>query len=271
MNTVDFLVGDTQRMPTRSIWGNFPIRDIAEGVTNGVHLFEDFKNFRFSADINAAVAYWANGWEAFGSLGGSLTEGGEVGGSIVLASDGDNEGVWLGTQTKPFQISRDHKTLCFEIRLKVSTITDTKFGFFAGLIDTAALSATVPIAAAGTLADENFVGFHRLEGDGDAVDTVYKADGVTQVTVGTDAIALVADTYVKLGMKYIPSGDGSGNYRLVFYKDGTRLTDSYGVVAAAGTDFPNDVKLGPVFGLLNATGTTPGNLEVDWIAVGQLF
>jgi hypothetical protein len=263
-------VSNTSRLPSPAIWGDCPWASIREGVHDGIAWFEDFITFRLSTNVNAAEAHWSNGLKLFGSDGAPVASGDEVGGSIVVSSDGDNEGLGFGWWNYPIQISRAHKRMWFEIRLKTSTIADTKHGFFTGLIDASALSATVPIAAAGTLADENFVGFHRLEGDGDAVDTVYKADGVTQVTVGTDAVTLVADTYVKLGMKYSPEHP-RGSYRLTFYKDNLILASSKEIPSAAGTDFPNDVRLGFVFALLNATATTPGNVEIDWARVACEF
>jgi hypothetical protein len=128
-----------------------------------------------------------------------------------------------------------------------------------------ALTATVPITAAGAIADVNIVGFHRLEGDGDQFDTIYKADGVTQVTVQADAAVIVADTWVKLGMVFDPS-----NNSLSFYRNGVKLSTTYTVVAAAGTDFPNDVRLGFVIAVLNATASTPGSSEIDWVRIAQL-
>lgn len=260
---------NTSQNPSSSIWRtNFAYEDIVMGNVPGVAHHFDFTNFRTSSDVNAAVANWQNGLEVFGSGGAPVATLDEIGGGTTISSDGDNEGASIGMMGKPFQISRSYKKLCFEARVKTSTITDTKHGLFLGLIDAAALSATVPIAAAGTLADENFVGFHRLEGDGDAFDTVYKANGVTQVTVGADAVTVVADTWLKLGFVYEPS-DSNGVYYLTFYKNGIPLADKKQIPSAAGTDFPNDVRLGFVFALLNATASTPGTSTIQWARIAQ--
>lgn len=256
----------TKRQPSPNIWHDCPALEfMLEGT--GYFWHEDFAGFRTSANINAAEAYWARGLKAFGSDGGAIADADIQGGGITLSSDGDNEGVSLGMMVPVVQLSRTHGKLWFEIRLKTSTIADTKHGWFAGLIDSAALSATVPIAAAGTLADENFVGFHRLEGDGDKVDTVYKADGVTQVTVEADFATLVADTWIKLGFSF----DAADGNKLTFYVDGVPSATTYTMASAAGTDFPNDVRLGFVFALLNATATTPGNTTLDWVRLAQWF
>jgi hypothetical protein len=256
-------VNDADSKFSPFIWKDCPIREIEDGTIEGWYDKDDFMSF---VPVSAGAVASFGGYYGFADTGGTVVVADEVGGAVTLSSDGDNEGASIARQVKPFQISRSHGKLWFEARVKTSTITDTKHGFFLGLIDTATLSATVPIAAAGTLADENFVGFHRLEGDGDQVDVVYKADGVTQVTVEADSldVALVADTYTKLGFIYNPA-----DYVLTFYQNGVKTT-SYTVVAAEGTDFPNDVRMGFVLAVLNATGTTPGSTTIDKFRIYQL-
>ena len=142
-----------------------------------------------------------------------------------------------------------------------------KEGHRVGLIGAATLSATVPIAADGTLADINLVGFHRLEGDGDQIDFVYKADGVTQVTVASDILstALVADTAVRLGFHY-----EEDTALLTFYVNGTPSATTKTIPSDTGTDFPADVLLSPCMAVLNATGTTPGASRMDMWCTAQL-
>lgn len=260
MNTVTpSFTQSTDRGYSPGLWEGCPdISKLIDDPTQGWFFDLNCNKFRTSTNINAAEAYWAEGCKVFGSNGAAIASADERGGAITLSSDGDDEGASIGQMIYPFQIDRDLGKLWFEARIKTSTIADTKHGFFLGLIDASALSATVPIAAAGTLADENFVGFHRLEGDGDYVDTVYKADGVTQVTVQTDAKVLVADTYIKLGFRFDPLDN-----ILRFFANGVELTTSKSIPTADGTDFPNDVRMGFVFALLNATGTTPGNTTIS--------
>lgn len=256
------LSANTARRPSPALWADCPWFDILEGVTEGYQHWCDFDNLPITPPTTEGNF---GQYKAFTSTGGTMVDGATLGGALTIASDGDNEGASLGQTVQPVQISRSHGKLWFEARVKTSTIADTKHGIFLGLIDAAALSATVPIAADGTLADENFVGFHRLEGDGDKVDCVYKANGVTQVTVEADAVTLVADTYVKLGMVWDPDDD----YKLSFYSNGV-LLDTYTMATTDGDDFPNDVKLGLVFAVLNATGSTPGSSTIDWWRLAQL-
>lgn len=264
-NTVQYSgssLADTSRGPSPAIWADYPASDVLHGIKDGYHIFDDF----LSGPRVAAGAEGAAGlYRGFADTGGLVATADEIGGVLDLSSDGDNEGASFRTSCCPFQISRNHGKLWFECRVKSSTITDTKHGIFVGLMANVALTATSPIAAAGTLADVNLVGFHRLEGDGDMFDTVYKADGVAQVTLQSDAVTIAADTYVKLGFVFDPRTGV-----LTFYKNGTKLATNYTVVTAAGTDFPNDVRLGFVIAVLNATASAPGSAGIDWFRAAQL-
>jgi hypothetical protein len=277
MNTLVHKVGNTDYAPSPAIWGKSFWNNIKEGVVPGVAGHTDFSHFKLSSNVNAAQAYWSMGWKLFGSDGGVVALLDEPGGGITISSDGDNEGVGLGLAQPVLKIIRGGKRAAWECRFKTSTITDTKHGLLMGLMDSTAMTATVPIAAAGTVADVNVTGFHRLEGDGDQLDVIYKADTVTQVSVDTDVLdgtvgpdgtlpsALVADTWTKVGQVFIPSGDRAGQYALVSYVNGIRLPGADKLIpSAAGTDFPNDVNMLPFFALLNATASTPGTASLSW-------
>lgn len=252
------------------LWKDCPIDEINGNNNNGYGFFDDFNDIAYTVPTTEANF---GRYRGFSSTGGVLANmATELGGVLTLGSDGDNEGSSIGQVGFPYKISLSNKSLWFECRVKSSTISDTKHGILVGLVGATAITTTrsvltaiEPIAADGTIVDTNFVGFHRLEGDGDYFNTVYKADGVTQVTVKDNAKVIVADTYVKLGMYW--------NYFtgiLTFYADGVALPDTYTMASGAGTDFPNDVTLGLVMAVLNATGTTPGNAYIDWWACYQL-
>lgn len=262
-----------------SIWGGFPIQAIKEGSVKGVIQEWDFANgFKTSTNVNAAEAYWDQGLMVFGSDGATVTADKTTGmnSGISLASDGDNEGAAIRSQFQPFKIARSQRRLAFEAFLFTSTITDTKHGIFTGLCDSTAATATVPIAAAGTLADLNFVGFHRLEGDGDKLDFVYKANGVTQVTTLADAVTLAVDTVVSVGFVYEPDiapneYGTSGRYTLRAYANNVALNAVKTIPSTDGDDFPNDIGLGFIFSILNATASTPGDSTICRVRCAQLI
>jgi hypothetical protein len=257
------------RDPSPFIWNDCPWEDISSGALPGYARHWEFDGFRTSANINAAEAYWSEGLKAFGSNGAAITAVDQLFGAVSLGSDGDDEGASIAQFGQPCQIDQGQGKFWLEARIKTSTVADTKHGIFFGMCDSTALTATVPLTAAGALADLNLVGFLRAEGDGDQLDCVYKANGVTAVTVQADALpsayVLAADTYIKIGLKYFADAD----YTLKYFANGVSLA-SKAIPSADGTDFPNDVRLGWVLAVLNATGSTPGTTTVDWVRVAQL-
>lgn len=248
--------------PTPAIWYDCPWSAIDSNPELGFRLYDDFVAFA----PTAAAATGCGRYQAWGSTGLTFSPAGILGGGVTFGSDGDNEGAGIGTWGNPFKIYSGGPQFWFEASLATSTIADTKHGIFLGLLDsTAVLSATVPIAADGTLADKNLIGFWRLEGDGDKVDTYYKANGQTAVPVGADAVTLVADTFVKLGMRFKDDV-------LTFYADGTALADTITktVIQASAASLPDGTCMGLAFAVLNATATTPGSTTLRWWRAAQL-
>lgn len=255
-----------------SIWGDCPVESLRDQQQTGPQGFLWERRFD-SIPITPPTTEgnWGN-MTFFSSTGGTATaDTTEVGGGVAIGSDGDNEGASMRTVIAPVKINLSNGDFWLEFRMLTSTIADTKHGIFAGLTANTAFSATVPIAADGTLADINLVGFHRLEADGDAMDAVYKADGVTQVTVQADALTLVAATYVNLGLKFVSQRNiGRGAGYLYWYKNGEVVASKL-IPSAAGTDFPNDVMLGFAFAVLNATASTPGTSTIKHVRMAQLI
>jgi len=281
MDSVSWNGADTEMKWSDSIWGNCPVAFLREKkLVNGV-LFEDYFT-SFNKTPPTTEGNWAagQGYSAFTSTGGFInpvalsaaTASGVPTPGINLGSDGDDEGASLRTTAIPFALNRANYSFWFECRIKKSTLTTANMNFFVGLMGNSALTATVPITAAGALADVNLCGFFCPESGTSGVNTVYKADGVTAVTVGTGEATLVADTFTKLGMKMVPSGDRFGSFILSFYQDGTRLA-SYKQLPSSGngTDFPNDVGLGLVCAHLNATASTPPTTTLQGWRAAQLY
>jgi len=273
--------------PSGSIWLDCPWNDIKEGRNHrrGFASHIDFGGVRqsISTDFAGAEATWDAGLKRFGSTGATAVALDVDGGGLTLASDGDNEGASIADSNQMFKLAQGEKGFWFEAAIQTSIIDNTEHGFFIGLMDSTAISATVPIAADGTLADANLVGFHRLEGDGDQLDIVYRSNGNAAVNVDTDILdgteyggialptALAVDTQIKVGMKYTPNGHKRGDYCLSFFVNGVELVSVYNLIATAGNPFPNDVRMGRVFAVLNATATTPGSSSIRWWRAAQLY
>lgn len=271
---------DTSRKPSPNIWHDCPWTAIKDGTIEGIALFDDFGSFNKTPATTEGNWAAEMGYAQFSGTGGTITAGTGLGGEAIFASDDDNEGAAIRSLATPFKIIRTGKKFWFECRVKLSTIADTTFEFFVGLMENAALTATVPITTtAATLADQNLVGFYRTESDGDAINTTYKADTVTAVTVGTGEVVPAANTYMKLGMVFDPQSDNlihdptqaGTQYYLTFYNNNLRLASKKQIPSAAGTDFPNDVGLGLCLAVRNAAGSSPGNATIDWWRAAQLI
>lgn len=276
--------GDTSSRWTPSVWDGMNLEAIKDGLEDGIVLEYDYAKMKPSSNVNAAEAWWEPGIMLFGSDGATATLANGVGlaNGMTFGSDGDNEGIGFRHLPACFRLSRADRAFAMEWVLQRSAIDDSKNGFFVGLIENSAITATSPIAAAGTLADLNFVGFHALEADGDKLDLVYKANTVTQVSQMTDAVTLAAATDVRLGMTYRPEADFDNGRSYVFrwWLNGKPIADtgtsagSLGwkqIPSNAGDDFPNDVALGPIFTMLNATASTPGTVTVRRMRAAQYF
>lgn len=266
---------NTASVYSGSIWGDCPVESLRNKSPNGPAGFLWEMNFDSGALlVEGAEAASGLGLQVFASTGAaavSVADTTEVGGGQRFGSDGDNEGAGIRTYATPCKINLNNGDLWFEARVLTSTISDTKHGFFLGLIEAIALSATIPLTAAGALADYNLVGFHRLEGDGDYVDAVYKADTVTAVTQQADAGPLVAATYTNLGLKFVSKRNmKKGAGYLYWYQDGAVVASKL-IPSTSGDDFPNDVFLGFCFAVLNATGSTPGYSSIKHARLAQLI
>lgn len=277
MDATGFFGGSNTSMNySGSIWGDCPVEALRDKQREGF-LWE--KNFT-SIPITPPTTEGNYGeMAAFSDTGGTMTaDTTEIGGGVAIGSDGDNEGASFRTVVVPAKIILTGGDFWMEGRILTSTITDTKHNIFFGLMTNNALTAISPITAAGALADVGLCGFQRPEtakagvGTGGAtMNAVYKASGITAVTVQSDACTLVAATYTNLGLRFVPKRQiGKGSGYLYWYQDGAIVASKL-IPSAAGTDFPNNVFMGFVFAVLNATGTTPGTSTIKHVRMAQLL
>lgn len=257
----------TLRTPS-SFWADCPWDQIRSGVVDGVTFFDDFNLSPGMTTLNTANVQFGQ-WSAYGDTGNTVTTANEAGGVLIFTVDTDNEQFTLKSRAGSMLISTAAKNLWFEARVKVSSITDTNCGgCFFGLYEGAAADANIGLSA-NVMADANFVGWNRLEADGDQWEPAWKADGVAVQVGEADAYTIVADTYYKLGFKW-----DFALQKLFFYVNGVVTSSHVGstVVGASAspTTFPNDVYLGPMI-TVGAGGTPTGTTSVDWIRGAQVF
>jgi len=263
-NTGAFLSG--------GVWADCPWEEILQRKI-GYGYFLDFLSIEDDGTITSVATRIYDGvnCQVWGDAAGTvLPVADELGGVIALFSTNDNQQVSIQVGSAgiasfgpPFQITQNAGKMWFECRLKTNTITTSEQGFFVGLAADITQSAILPLTATAAIGDINCVGFHKPEANTTAFDTSYKADGVTAVEVNSDVGTLVADTYVKLGMRF----DGASTLR--FYIDGVEQASTKTIPDATGTDFPADVQMTPIISCIAGTNNDQ-QLEVDWISCYQL-
>jgi hypothetical protein len=240
-------------------WADCPMSAIMTDPGAGYMISDGFEDLGLAGTITTIISDAGVGrYLVFGSDGATITPDAALGGGIVITEATDNESVSITTKQTPFQITSGAGSLWFEARIKTSTITTAEQAWIVGLMDATPQSAAVPITATGAIANINMVGFHHPEANTTAFDTSYKADGVTAVEVNSDVGALVAGTYVKLGMKF-----DTTNNLLTFYINGVAQAASKTIPNATGTDFPADALLAPVVAMTLANSAAE-TITMDW-------
>lgn len=250
------------------VWQSCPIEEYALMRRGGIFWMEDFRYATAAASSGTAVNVGACTYMPIYSTGCSVAAGTDANGSIVLTHDGtDNDGVAVAFGANAALLPKvpialtgsTYNNVWFEMRVKTSQVAAAA-GMFAGLVlPSITISATVPIAADGTLADTSMIGFHLPEGDPDSIDAVYRTASATAVTAQADAAAIAADTYVKLGLRY----DGRVR-KMYWYVNGVNVTPAG--VAYNATDFPDNITFAPILATVLGSGTAC-TYTWDWVAV----
>jgi len=251
--------------PSPNIWNACPWLQYALGADNGLTYWNHFDGNYVLANNQAATDLGFGVAGFTGATAGQTIamETDEPTGAIVLNSSNDNETTGIsiggGLNTAGQYVIKSGKKFWMECRLKMANITDAKAGVFVGLAEEALLSEGGIIADGGTLTDKDLVGFWRLEGDGDKMDTYHNTAGGGETTeIKADAVTLEADTYIKLGMYF----DGT---TLTFYADGVALADT---VDYDATNFPNGEEAA-FYIVIGDASDDDFSVTVDWVRIAQ--
>lgn len=283
-------VADTDPTPSPAIWQDLNPNVIPDGEWPGVQSFFDFD----TQPKTVATTEGSYGlFTQFAGTTGAITAdpipvAGSPGASAwSFTSTASGDGVAIRTHVAPFQLNRGLGKFYFEARVKASAITDALSEVFLGLLEDVPLTSTLPFTSATVLSSNNLIGFFKAgsgTGSGAVMSTAYRANGVGsgQITVGSGVVPLTAATYVKLGMKYVPSVDqfaqdpnfqGLAKYNVYFYVNGVRLANSVQIPVALSTasgTFPNAAGMGFCFAYL-AKNSTPDVWSIDWYKAAQVF
>tara|TARA_R110000851_G_scaffold226741_1_gene379606 strand:+ start:188 stop:1009 length:822 start_codon:yes stop_codon:yes gene_type:complete len=250
---------DTQAGPSAAIWHNCPILQILEDPGKGIIFWDDFLTPPVTPTETAENPAGVSGsYITITSDGAAdIQNGGGLGGEVKLNPAASDKHCAMRAGGAIFDLSTGHKPLWFEARVKVGQIANAKGGFFVGLFEGIASTATSPITANGTMANENNVGFQVLEGDGDALVVSHGKAGASGNDVATAAATVAAGTYVKVGFKM-------ANNACEFFANGVLVK----TVLASAAKFPEDLPLSPTFAAMGAAANTTGYF-MDWWRVVQ--
>jgi len=128
--------------------------------------------------------------------------------------------------------------------------------------------AAIPLAdadATGTAVA--LLGFTRLEDGLGVLNTSYTDEATTYTHVETSAGSLTANTFTKVGMKFVPNG---GNKGVTFYVNGTPRTTHLSETTLEALTHLDNSNLGLVFAQFADSSGTSNYAYLDWWACAQL-
>jgi hypothetical protein len=276
------------RGPSPSIWNDCPVEEFAEVPGKGFHYFEDFKHALVGKETVSATDFTA----AVGRVDGvlpwytfcesdklvDLALQADADGVLMLDNDGTDADVdcivagdnVVGSFKTPAIGSK--KKFWFEARVKFSTIADDTAGSFIGISQPGEAKDAGGVMAAGglTMQDIDYIGFARLSDDGDDLTIVSNeaASGTAQST--GSLITLVADTYVRIGMKVVTLGIST---KIRFYADGVDLGDAVAItIDSTNANYPSETLMAATLSWIGESAVADGmNMKTDWVRVAQQY
>jgi len=264
----------TNRGPSRGIWGRAPVLSVLEGTIDGYYWFDDFLDYVSTATTvrnRSGVPVFEGDCTV---TGGALT-----GGVLQLFGTTDNEEAALqvgGGASAPFVIpadSADGHTLWFECRVKKSIITADKAGFYVGFASQGAGVADFIADAGNDFADVDLLGFWNLEGEAN-IDAICQKTSAAFDTVIDEMEVLEADTWTKLGLIYDPKADDEK--KITFFVNGIPQTTYVGedsgdatVYLGDTTNFPGGEEMSLLIAMKMAAADDV-TVSLDWWRCLQL-
>lgn len=272
------------RGPSPKLWADCPVMQLIADPAKGFYLWDDFKNSVVSketasgSDFTSSVGRVESDieWYCF-SESTKLTEialQDDDDGVIHIAQDGsdaDVTAIITGFNAANYfhmPLKGERKKFWFEVRFKVSTITDAEQGLFIGFNEKGeAANALGGFAGDAAALDtgNDYLGFAVLEGDGDDLIVVHFEAGAGTAQSSTGAITLVANTYIRVGFRLDVSED-----KIRVYADGVDLGDSV-AIDITSSNFPSNTDLSILMSVLGASGTAAANIKVDWVRFAQEY
>lgn len=271
---------DTTRTPSPNVWKDCPVRDIQEGVRNGVYFYDDFQDFPLIGTQTTQIAHGK--YKVFATTGSSITRVSAVnsveiaGGALSATIDTDNDSASIAQSYPSYLLSGLTTTsgkLWFECCYAQNSLVTNLAGVFIGLaeVEQWTLATGVPFNGGDAITNSaSAIGF-RIEEDGlGVIDTVYSDRATSFTNIGdADSALTAANTFIKLGMKYDPADKEGKAVR--FYANNLELTNSLSNAALVALTNLDANALGLLFATVgDSAGTTFANY-LKWWRVAQVF
>lgn len=268
MNQVNFDKAGGSNQPSPSIWKDCLGEEMNE-VGTGYYKHFDFNGSPLvNTTITSALLARLNVADGLSNDGDDDTvltqKSGEIGGYLDIETDGDdNDAFAMFTEPLGAMVLNSGNKFWFEARFEVGALADQ--GVFIGLAEKAALSRDIVADNCGALIGESLIGFQILADDTDGADAVFKLDNgtvvemksdVTQASALSTTFHLVADTEVKLGMKF------DGKDQIQIFVNGTKVS-TYTITPST---FPKGVNFGGIIAVKTGTAAAQ-SISVDWFRV----
>lgn len=263
----DIYVGTrTGRGPSPDLWNSCKnILEYANNPEKGMVYFNDFINGPVAAN-NQTVSYAGDVSIYTAATSGTTIQCDPTSkfGVLELDTTTDDEGATIsvlhGGGKAGGVVLTSGKKLWFEARINTESITNDKINTFCGFAEENLGGAGALITTSDALTDKDMVAFVQLAADGDKLDIVYNtASGGGVTTSLGDAVTLVADTFVKVGIHC------DGTY-VHFFSDGVKIHS----VALSATNFPDGEEMAFYFAMMNKGGDTLCN-RIDWVKIAQSY
>lgn len=206
------------------------------------------------------------------------------GAAIRFGSDTDNDSSSLAQAYPSMRLSglggSTDSCLWFEACVAVSSLLTDTLGFFVGLAETElwTLATGVPFnAASATITNgASAIGFLKGEDALGVVDTVVSDRATSWTNIGDDeGLISAANTFVKLGMLYIPAGgylnaEYNSNRVLRFFQNNIELTTAVSKTTLTGYTNLDANAVGPIMATITDSGGTAVKAYLKWLRCAQL-
>jgi hypothetical protein len=268
----------TDRGYSNGLWKDAPDLAILKiNPTLGWYIDDDFTDFPLAGVQTTEIGHGK--YKVFCTTAGKVEPVSTVnsvvkpGGVLSMLADSDNDSASIAQAYPTFFLSGDPATsgkLWMEARMAISSIANNGIGFMLGLAETTlwTLATGVPFNGGDAITNSaSFIGFRKEEDGLGVLDTVYSDRATSFTNIGDAASSMLANTFIKLGMKYDPTNAAAC---VTFWVNGTQLTTVLSRAALVAMTNLDANALGIIFAMVADSGGTAIRPYIDMWRVIQV-